>query len=146
MTKWPLTVIFEGQVYTRITEENYKQFKDRPERHIRQNKNYSTKVYTAWASMKDRCNNQNSRSYYLYGARGIRICERWGHFENFLADMGEPPSPSHSLDRIDNYGHYAPSNCRWATKKEQTQNRRPRSEWPRLIEKNKGEITSENAN
>jgi len=65
-----------------------------------------------------------TRDHANYVARGIAICERWLIFENFYADMGEPPTINHSLDRIDNDGIYEPSNCRWATKKTQSGNRR----------------------
>ncbi len=77
-----------------------------------------------WRGIIERCTNPNSTSYEYYGARGIRICERWMTFENFYADMGPRPSPELSIDRKDVNGHYEPGNCRWATPLEQRHNRR----------------------
>ncbi len=80
--------------------------------------------YQIWASMKDRCNNPNSQVYFKYGARGIKVCDRWLQgFENFYKDMGDKPTPQHSIDRKDNDGDYTTKNCRWATKTEQSINR-----------------------
>lgn len=79
-------------------------------------------TYRSWASMKARCENQRSTAYRRYGARGIRVCERWQSFENFLKDMGERPDGT-SIDRYPNRkGNYEPGNCRWATRKQQRAN------------------------
>jgi hypothetical protein len=83
-----------------------------------------TVMYKTWCGMKKRCGNPNDRSYPDYGGRGIKVCERWQMFENFLADMGERPSDEHQLDRIDNDGNYEPGNVRWATRQLQIRNRR----------------------
>lgn len=82
-----------------------------------------TRTYQSWRAMKKRCYLPQNPSYARYGGRGIRVCKRWFYsFEAFLADMGERP-PGTSLDRINNDDHYKPSNCRWATPKEQSANR-----------------------
>ena len=76
--------------------------------------------------MRQRCYTRNVEKYEPWAGRGIEICERWADFANFLADMGPRPSPHHSLDRRDNDGNYEPGNCRWATAKQQANNRRKR--------------------
>lgn len=76
-----------------------------------------------YRSMRLRCENPNHNSYRYYGGRGIKVCERWKNLANFIADMGDRP-PGTTLDRIDVNGDYEPSNCRWATPKQQTANRR----------------------
>jgi hypothetical protein len=81
--------------------------------------------YRAWSEMKTRCENQASTSYADYGGRGIQIDPRWAtSFETFLADMGRKPTPRHTLDRRDTEKGYGPDNCRWATQREQQNNRR----------------------
>lgn len=83
-----------------------------------------TLLYGTWQNIKRRCNKKNCQEFPRYGGRGIKICSRWSDsFINFYEDMGERPSPAHSLDRIDNDGDYEPSNCRWATSVEQQRNR-----------------------
>ena len=81
-------------------------------------------TYHSWQAMRQRCTNPNTVAWKYYGARGIRVCERWQTFVNFLADMGERPAGK-TLDRIDCDGNYEPGNCRWATQAEQIRNRRP---------------------
>lgn len=85
---------------------------------------HDTPEYHAWHAMKQRCYLPTLKMYPRYGGRGITVCDRWrDSFPNFLADMGTRPTSGHSLDRINNDGHYEPSNCRWATIYQQNQNR-----------------------
>ena len=81
-----------------------------------------TRTYKSWSQMKQRCSNSSATGFENYGGRGISVCDRWVTFENFLSDMGERPE-GRSLDRIDPNGNYEPSNCRWASPKEQHRNR-----------------------
>jgi len=106
----------------------------RDEKLIRQSKKHGATVgkdsgkrppseYEIWSGIIKRCTNPNSRYYARYGGRGITVCDRWRYdYTAFLADMGPRPSLDHSIDRKDNDGNYEPSNCRWATQREQVWN------------------------
>ena len=80
-------------------------------------------TYRSWQNMIDRCYRNTNIMFYRYGGRGIKVCRRWKNFKNFLKDMGEKPF-NLSLDRIDNDKNYTPENCRWATIKQQSRNKR----------------------
>ena len=87
---------------------------------------YSTEAKT-WYRIKDRCCNPNSHAYSRYGERGITVCNRWlESFENFYEDMGDKPSPNHSIERLDVNKGYSPDNCVWTTTEKQNRNVRKR--------------------
>lgn len=85
-----------------------------------------TPEHSSWGHMMQRCYNKNNNMYEFYGAKGVKVCDRWHEFKNFLDDMGEKPTSEHSIDRIDVYGNYEPDNCRWATREQQDRNTRLR--------------------
>jgi hypothetical protein len=83
-----------------------------------------TKLYTAWMNVRQRCRNQNHPAYKNYGGRGVGYDPSWDCYEVFCAEVGNPPSPTHSLDRIDNSKGYEKNNVRWATRAVQSRNTR----------------------
>lgn len=86
-----------------------------------------SRVYNIHKFMLQRCFNRNYNRFGDYGGRGITVCDRWrghGGFENFLSDLGDPPSDKHKLERKDNDGPYCPENCCWVTQADQSRNRR----------------------
>ena len=96
------------------------------ETHRKYGKSY-TKVRNAWMKMRDRCYDPKSEQFRNYGGRGISVADIWQGehgFKNFYAHIGEPPSPKHTLDRINTDGNYEPGNVRWSTQKVQQNNRR----------------------
>jgi len=99
---------------------------DSQQTHGHSRRGRTSKEYTSWAGMMDRCYRRESKHFDLYGGRGITVCDRWRYsFENFLADMGLKPTPKHSIDRFpNNDGNYEPGNCRWATQTQQCRNKR----------------------
>lgn len=97
----------------------------KPQRRKKVHGMIDTPEYSAWINMKERCLNQNNNSYKDYGERGITVCEEWiNSFVTFYEHMGDKPSSKHSLERVDVDGNYEPSNCVWATAKDQRINQR----------------------
>ena len=81
-----------------------------------------TRIYSIWQAMLNRCRNPNVAGYGYYGGRGVKVCDRWLTFENFLADMGDV-SVGRTIERINNDGDYEPRNVRWATYRDQSRNK-----------------------
>ena len=84
-----------------------------------------TDEWVCWRAIKNRCYNKSHKDYKYWGGNGVTVCESWlNDYAQFLKDMGRKPSKKHSIDRINPFGNYEPSNCRWATSKEQALNKR----------------------
>lgn len=90
----------------------------------RRDKNSGSPEQYTWENMRNRCNNPRNPEYHNYGGRGIKVCERWESYSNFLEDMGRKPSKQHSIDRINVNGDYNPENCRWTDSITQARNKR----------------------
>jgi hypothetical protein len=106
-----------------LAKETLRKNGERSARHGHARVGHRSLTYSSWQAMLKRCNNPHHRYYKNYGGRGIKVCNRWLKFENFLADIEERTSGT-TIDRIDNDGNYCKRNCRWATPSQQRRNQR----------------------
>lgn len=116
-----------GCLRREIASRNGKKVGPKRLRHGHAKRIQRSSTYKSWDAMRQRCSNPKLPFFKNYGGRGIRVCERWMKFENFVADIGERPAGL-TLDRINNDGNYEPGNCKWSNRKEQNNNQRPRKE------------------
>lgn len=108
----------KGQNLPEIVKNNHPRL-----RHGFTKKSNKNPEYPIWNAMLSRCNNPKNNAYSRYGGRGIKVCERWLDFVNFISDVGRRPSKIHSLERMNNDGNYCPENVKWGTPDEQRSNR-----------------------
>jgi len=103
--------------------DRYQKVSEKNKKHGHASGGKLTGIYISWAKMISRCVDPYNNRWHRYGGRGIKVCDRWRAFENFLIDMGSSWEKGLSIDRIDNEGNYEPLNCKWSTAKEQANNR-----------------------